>query len=82
MTKVTTQEQLNQMIDKANDGVLQCFVTLNLGLCSSKEIYYNDNTSYYVYNEIDDSEDIIPFDKFKDSFIGEAMTKGALFVYN
>lgn len=82
MTKITTQEQLNQMIDKANDGVLQCFVALNLGLRSSKEIYYNDSTSYYVYNEIDDSEDIISFDKFKDSFIGEAMTKGALFAYN
>lgn len=82
MTKITTQEQLNQMIDNADEGILECFILLNGGLRSSKDISYNDENSYYIYNEMDDSDEVIDFNKLKDSFIGEAITKGALFAYN
>lgn len=79
--KILSQEQLDRLIEKNPDRPLDCFVLLNYGLRSSKSITF-DGDSYYIYNEIDDSEDIIKHDKLMDSFpIGEAIKKGALYTY-
>ena len=48
---------------------------------SSKEISLNENNDYHIYNEIDDSEEIIVHSQLMSSFIGEAINKGALYKY-
>jgi len=40
-----------------NDGMFEGFILLNLGCRSSKRIsYHKDNDSWFLINEIDDSE--------------------------
>ena len=81
MKKIISQEQLDRLIEKNSDRSLDCFVLLNYGLRSSKSIT-SDGDSYYIYNEIDDSENIVKHDKLMDSFpIGEAIKKGVLYSY-
>ena len=81
MKKILSQEQLDELIHSSEDEILDCFVRLNYGLRSSKSIAF-DGDSYYIYNEIDDSENIVKHNKLMDSFpIGEAIKKGALYAY-
>ena len=81
MMKILSQKQLDRLIERNSDRSLDCFVLLNYGLRSSKSITF-DGDSYYIYNEIDDSENIVKHDKLMDSFpIGEAIKKGALYIY-
>ena len=81
MKKILSQEQLDSLIEEDPNKALDCFVRLNYGLRSSKSIT-SDGDSYYIYNEIDDSENIVKHDKLMDSFpIGEAIKKGALYAY-
>ena len=79
--KILSQKQLNRLIEKNPDKSLDCFVLLNYSLRSSKSITF-DGDSYYIYNEIDDTEETISHDKLMDSFpIGEAIKKGVLYSY-
>ena len=79
--KILSQEQLDSLIEEDPNKSLGCFVLLNYGLRSSKSIT-SDGDSYYIYNEIDDTEETIPHDRLMDSFpIGEAIKKGALYSY-
>ena len=81
MIKILSQEQLDRLISEDSDKSLDCFVRLNYGLRPSKSIT-SDGDSYYIYNEIDDSENIVKHDKLMDSFpIGEAIKKRALYTY-
>ena len=81
MIKILSQEQLDRLISEDSDKSLDCFILLNYGLRSSKSITF-DGDSYYIYNEIDDSENIVKHDKLMDSFpIGEAIKKGVLYAY-
>ena len=81
MMKILSQKQLDRLIEKNSDRSLDCFVLLNYGLRSSKSLTF-DGDSYYIYNEIDDSENIVKHDKLMDSFpIGEAIKKGVLYSY-
>ena len=79
--KILSQKQLDRLIEKNPDRSLECFILLNYGLRSSKSIS-SDGDNYYIYNEIDDTEETIPHDKLMDSSpIGEAIKKGALYSY-
>ena len=81
MMKILSQKQLDRLIEKNSDRSLDCFVLLNYGLRSSKSIT-SDGDNYYIYNEIDDTEETIPHDKLMDSSpIGEAIKKGVLYAY-
>ena len=81
MMKILSQKQLDRLIEKNPDRSLECFILLNYGLRSSKSIS-SDGDNYYIYNEIDDTEETIPHDKLMDSSpIGEAIKKGALYEY-
>lgn len=52
------------------------------GAMSPKSITLEENTLYFIINEIDDTEETISHDKLMDSFpIGEAIKKGALYTY-
>ena len=79
--KILSQKQLDRLIEKNPDRSLEYFILLNYGLRSSKSIS-SDGDNYYIYNEIDDSEDIVKHDKLMDSFpIGEAIKRGVLYSY-
>lgn len=80
--KISSQKELDDLIRKAEGGYpLECFVLLNFGIRSSKDISLNENNDYHIYNEIDDSEEIIVHSQLMSSFIGEAINKGALYKY-
>lgn len=81
MMKILSQKQLDRLIEKNPDKSLECFVLLNYNLRSSKSIT-SDGDNYYIYNEIDDTEDVVKHDKLMDSFpIGDAIKKGVLYSY-
>ena len=77
--RIRTTQQLKELTMK---GGLECFILLNGGLRSSKFIRYRpEDKSFYVFNYIDDSEQILTEGQMLDSEysnIGEAMEKGAL----
>ncbi len=80
--KINSQKELDDLIRKVEGGYpLECFVLLNFGIRSSKDISLNENNDYLVYNEIDDSEETIVHSKLMSSFIGKAISKGALYKY-
>lgn len=80
--KISSQSEPDDLIKKVKGGYpLQCFVLLNFGARSSKDISLNENNDYHIYNEIDDSEETIVHSQLMSSFIGEAISKGALYKY-
>ena len=80
--KINSQKELDDLIKNVKGGYpLECFVLLNFGLRSSKDISFNENNDYYVYNTVDDSEEIIVHSQLMNSSIGEAISIGALYKY-
>lgn len=80
--KISSQSELDDLIKKVKGSYpLQYFVLLNFGARSSKDISLNENNDYHIYNEIDDSEEIIVHSQLMSTFIGEAISKGALYKY-
>lgn len=80
--KINSQKELDDLIRKVEgDYPLECFVLLNFGIRSSKDISLNENNDYLIYNEIDDSEETIVHSKLMSSFIGKAISKGTLYKY-
>lgn len=80
--RIESQKELDKLLSKRNSEYpLGCFVMLNFGLKSSKNIYRNEQGDYWVLNEVDDSGELILHDKLMESFIGEAISKGALYKY-
>lgn len=80
--RINSQQELDELIKKVEGGYpLECFVLLNFGIRSSKDISLNENNDYHVYNESDDSEETIIHSQLMSSFIGEAISKGALYKY-
>lgn len=80
--RINSQEELDDMLEKLKDGhTLNCFVKLNFGFRSSKDISFTEDGDYFIFNEIDGSEETIEHDDLMSSFIGEALEKGALYEY-
>lgn len=80
--KINSQKELDDLIKNVKgDYPLECFVLLNFGLRSSKDISLNENNDYHIYNEADDSEETIVHSQLMSSFIGEAISKGVLYKY-
>lgn len=80
--KINSQKELDDLIKNVKGGYpLECFVLLNFRARSSKDISLNENNDYHIYNEIDDSEETIVHSQLMNSFIGEAISKGALYKY-
>lgn len=77
--KIDSQEKLDELLKK--EDVIDCFVQLNFGLRSSKQISQNDKGDYCIYNEIDDSEETIKHSQLMKHFLGEAISKSALYKY-
>lgn len=83
--RINSQEELDAFIKEAqekDDSPLECFVLLDYGLRSSKEISLIGGDSYYVYNEIDDTDEVIRHsDLMKSSYIGTMISNGTLYKY-
>ena len=59
-TRVINQEELDGWLGKLKDNqTLYCFVQLNFGLRSSKDISFTKDEDYFVFNEIDVTEVIL-----------------------
>lgn len=79
--RINSQEELDELLGKLDGNPLDCFVQLNFGIRSSKAISRDDNGDYWIYNEVDDSEESIKHSQLMKTFIGEAISKGALYKY-
>lgn len=79
--KIKDQQDLDRLITEQEGCWLECFVALNFGLRSSKGITFTGDQDYNVFNEVDDTEEVIKHDELMDTLLGEALSKGALFVY-
>ena len=83
MQKINNIEQLEYLLEKSEQ--VECFISLNSGIRSSKTIWKQEDGVYTILNEIDDSEVNLTkdelFDKQK-TLVGEAMKKGSLFLYD
>lgn len=81
--KIKDLLHLNKLI---NEGKHDFFILLNGGLRSSKFIEYNDKIKkYYVFNEIDDSDEYFTETELfnqKLTNIGYALYKGSLYAYD
>ncbi len=64
---------------------LECYISLNHGIRSSKSIAYDEQTKMFsIMNEVDGSEDILSADMLFDegvTNVGQAMNEGALVAY-
>lgn len=82
--RINSQEELDVLLKKKqkdSDSSLECFILLNFGIRSSKTISLNEHGDYWIYNECDDSEEIIRHHDFEKSFLGKALGNGALYRY-
>lgn len=81
MTKVLSVAHLREMVQAGN---YEFFIRLNGGLRSSKHIEADSDGKFYVFNDIDGTEDVLTETELMDQRItnvGYAITKGALYCY-
>lgn len=79
MIQITAFEQLKNILLE-NDGILDCFILLMLGLRSYKTIEY-EYGAWSIYNDIDGSIDDFVSDEIflEESSIYRAMKNGTLY---
>ena len=81
-TRVNSLDELKQMCDGVSKDF---FIQLNFGFRSSKNISYNNDTdTFYIINEIDDTEQELNSKTIMDddyTNIGKAITFGAFYAY-
>ena len=81
-TQVKSTDQLKTIL--ADGETKDFFILLNYGLRSSKAISYDGSSTFYVLNEIDDTEQELTEQELMNSDItniGEAINKGAFYLY-
>lgn len=80
--RIDSQEELDALISsRRHHNPLYCFILLRAGLKASKDISFNDYGDYCVYNNVDDTTDIIEHDDIMSTYLGEAIEKGLLYKY-
>jgi len=81
-TRVNTLDELKQMCDGVTKDF---FIQLSFGIRSSKQISYNKDTdTFYILNEIDDTEQELNSQTIMDenyTHIGTAVAFGAFYAY-
>lgn len=82
-TRVNSLDELKQML--ASGETTEFFIQLNFGIRSSKAISYNEDTdTFYVLNEIDDTEQELNSEQMMDedyTNIGKAIKFGSFYRY-
>lgn len=82
MIQIRSQKQLDELINQNDCEPLECFVRLSYGLKSDKDIQFDKDDNYEVFNYIDDSSEVVKRQNLMQSFpLGEAIKKGALYAY-
>ena len=76
-------KSLEDLKDVCDGVTVDCFIQLNYGCRSSKNISYDrDADTWYIFHEIDDSEQTVHTKDLKEKTnIIEALDKGALYEY-
>ena len=81
-TRVNSLDELKQM---CNGVTKEFFIQLNFGIRSSKNISYNKDTdTFYILNEIDDTEQELNSQTIMDeeyTNIGKSITLGSFYAY-
>lgn len=72
-------EALDKLVEL--DAVVECFVFLRGGARSSKVIQSAGDDMYYIFNEIDGSEEELTKEQLMQGIIGDALNGGALYQY-
>ena len=83
MQRINNIEQLDFLLEKLEQ--VDCFISLNGGIRSSKSVWKQEDGVYTILNEIDDSEINLTKDEMfntQKTLVGEAMNKGSLFLYD
>jgi len=83
--KVKSLEHLKQLLDANGEDPLDCYILLNGGFSSSKTLSYDGDKTFFILNEIDDTEQELTEEELFDrnhTNIGYAIENGAFFVYN
>ena len=83
MYQIKNIKDLDKLLETSENHSLECFVALNGGARSSKDVY-KENNIYYVYNYVDDTENSFTEEELFDSsktIIGDAITSGNFYVY-
>jgi len=85
MGNVCRVNNVNELVDilKSNGGDVPCdfFISLIGNGRSSKSIQLLDDDTLSVWNEIDDTEDIIKLNNLNTTNLGLAMSKGNFYKY-
>jgi hypothetical protein len=76
MTKI---KSLQELIDLCDEETIECFVQLNYGARSWKVISFDGEDIWWVFNEIDDTEEELTTKELMNSIVGEALQKGQLY---
>ena len=77
---MTQVQNIASLIDLCEQNKNEFFILLNGGLRSSKTIYF-DGRLFDIIHEVDFSDSTMSIEELSDSFIGEALQKGALYCY-
>ena len=83
MQRINNIDQLDFLLEISEQ--VDCFISLNAGIRSSKTIWKEEDDVYGILNEIDNSEVNLTKDELFDTqktLVGEAMKKGSLFLYD
>ena len=84
MEKITNIDQLKKLALENDDNTVDCFISINGGLRSSKEIRYDKDEEWSIFHGISDTWSDYSSDKdfiADEDFLIDAMSKGALFKY-
>ena len=83
MQRISNIEQLDYLLEISEQ--VDCFISLDFGIGSSKTIWKEEDGVYTILNAIDDSEFNLTKDELfnnQKTLVGEAMKKGSLFLYD
>lgn len=75
-------KDLEELKKVCTGRMMDCFITLNGGARSSKDIeYLPKSNSFHIHHQIDGESETLTEKEFINSFTGKALTLGALYSY-
>lgn len=84
-TKVKSIEHLKQILSARDGETHEFYIQLNFGLRSRKLISWDGDSTFYVLNETDDTEQELTEAQLMDrtyTNVGHALNRGALYLEN
>lgn len=72
-------KSITHLRELISNGMNRYFIRLNFGVKSSKWIEMTDGNNFYVFHEIDGSDDVFTEQELMDENIGRAIENGAFY---